>query len=360
MPYNVPTFTQIRDQYLQAVLNQNPAAAVGPDSDHFVRASATAAVLESVYSRLAWVFRQAFPDLADGDNMEKAANRRGLTRKAAAAATGTLHFNGTAGAAVPLGQQVSNAQGVAFVTTAAAVIGAGGTVDVAAAAVVAGAAGNQTNNTPAAVSTPPDGVTNAATILTMTGGADVEDDASLLMRLLLEQSEVPQGGNKVDYKRWALSVAGVDRAYVFDVRRGNGTVDVVPMPATGLPGAGLLASVQTVLDAKRPVGMLPGAGMAVLALAPTPINTAVTAALTLAAGYTLAMVSASVEAAIRAVFNKLEPGGTLLRNQLITAILNVPGVTDVNLSAPVDNVTSSVSATALELVMPGALSITSS
>lgn len=357
MPYNVPTFTQIRDQYLQAVLNQNPAAAVGPDSDHFVRACGVAAVLEGLYGHQAWVFRQAFPDLADGDYMEKMANQRRLTRKAAAAATGTLRFNGTAGAAVPLGQQVSNAQGVAFVTTAAAVIGAGGTVDVAAAAVVAGAAGNQTNNTPATVDYPTSGITGVATILTMTGGADVEDDASLLARLLLDLSEVAQGGNKVDYQRWALSVAGVERAFVFDVRRGNGTVDVVPMPATGLPGAGLLASVQTVLDEKRPVGMLPGTG--VMALAPTSINTDVTAVLTLAAGYTLAMVTASVEAAIRAVFNKLEPGGTLLRNQLITAILNVPGVTDVNLSAPVGNVTSSVSATALELVMPGVIGITS-
>lgn len=355
MPYNVPTFTQIRDQYLQAVLNQNPAAAVGPDSDHFVRACGVAAVLEGLYGHQAWVFRQAFPDLADGDNMEKAANQRGLTRKAAVAATGTVRFNGTAGAAVPLGQQVSNAQGVAFVTTAAAVVGSGGTVDVAAAAVVAGAAGNQTNNTPATVDSPASGITGAATILTMTSGADVEDDASLLMRLLLDMSEVAQGGNKVDYQRWALSVAGVERAFVFDVRRGNGTVDVVPMPATGLPSAGLLASVQAVLDEKRPVGMLPGTG--VMALAPTPINTAVTAALTLEAGYTLATVSASVEAAIRAVFNKLEPGGTLLRNQLITAILNVPGVTDVNLSAPVGNVTSSVSATALELVMPGVITI---
>lgn len=357
MPQNVPTFTQIRDQYLQAVLNQNPAAAIGPDSDHFVRASAIAAVLEGLYGHQAWVFRQAFPDLADGDYMEKMANYRGLTRKAAAAATGTLRFNGAAGAAVPLGQQVSNAQGVAFVTTAAAVVGGGGTVDVAAAAVVAGVAGNQTNNTPATVDSPPNGVTSVATILSMTGGADVEDDASLLTRLLLELSEVAQGGNKADYKRWALSVAGVDRVFVFDVRRGNGTVDVVPMPASGLPSAGLLASVQAVLDEKRPVGMLPGTGMAVLALAPTPINTAVTAALTLTAGYTLATVSASVEAAIRAVFNKLEPGGTLLRNQLITAILNVPGVTDVNLSAPAANVTSSVSATALELVMPGAITI---
>lgn len=355
MSYPVPTFEQIRNQYLQAVVNQNAAAAIGPDSDHFVRASAQAAVLEGVYSHQAWVFRQAFPDLADADNMEKMANQRGVTRKAAAAAGGNIRFVGTVGASVPLGQQVATAQGISFATTVAAVIGAGGTVDVAAAAIVAGAAGNQTNNTPVTVSSPPTGITNAATLLTMTSGADVEADASLLQRLLLELSELPQGGNAADYRRWALSVPGVDRAYVFPARRGTGTVDVVPMPVTGLPSAPLLAAVQAVLDAKRPVGMLPSVG--VIALAPTALVTAVTATLTLASGYTLAGVTAAVQAAIAAVFAGLSPGDTLVRNRLITAILNVTGVTDVTLSAPGANVTSSVSSSALELVTPGAIAL---
>lgn len=356
MAFEVPTFDAIRNQYLQAVLNQNAASAIGPDSDHFVRASAVAAVLEGVYSHQAWVFRQAFPDLADGDYMERQANLRGLTRKAAVAASGTVRFNGTASAAVALGQQVATAQGVVFATTVAALIGGGGTVDVVAAALVAGTSGNQTASTPATVSAPGAGVTSAATLLVMTGGADVESDASLLARLLLELSELAQGGNEADYKRWALSVPGVDRVYVFDVRRGAGTVDVVPMPASGLPSAPLLASVQAVLDVNRPVGMLPGAG--VLALAPTAISTAVTATLTLASGYTLGGVTTAVQAAIAAVFANLAPGGTLVRNQLITGVLNVPGVTDVTLSAPGANVTCSVSSVALELVTAGTVTIT--
>ena len=88
MSFTVPTFEAIRNQYLQAVVNQNAGASIGPDSDHFVRASAVAAVLEGVYSHKAWVFRQAFPDLADADYMERQANLRGLTRKAAAAYDG--------------------------------------------------------------------------------------------------------------------------------------------------------------------------------------------------------------------------------------------------------------------------------
>jgi uncharacterized phage protein gp47/JayE len=356
MPYTVPTYEQIRDQYLQAVVNQNTQADIGPDSDHFVRACAAAAVLEGVYAHQSWVFRQAFADLAEDDNMEKMANQRGLAYKAAIAATGVVRFSGTAGTAINAGQAVSTAQGVVFVTTAAAVIGVGGVVDVPAAGAIAGVAGNQSANTPATVDSPPLGVVSAALILSMTGGADTESALSLLERLLLEQSEIAQGGNDADYKRWALSVPGVARAYVFPVRRGTGTVDVVPLPLTGLPDAPLLASVQAVLDAKRPVGMMPGYG--VLALLPTAIATPVAAAVSVADGFTLSGVSPGVNEAIATVFSNLGPGDKLVRNRLITAMLTEPGVTDVTLAAPSANVTSLVNPTQLQLVTLGTVALT--
>lgn len=356
MPYEVPSFTQLRDAYLQAVRNQNPAAATGPDSDHFVRACAVAAIGESLLSHQAWVFRQGFPDLADVDSMERMANLRGVTRRPAAAAGGTVRISGVVGTAVASGQTFVTAQGAQYQTTAAGVVGAGGTVDLTCVASVAGAAGNLSANTPVTLNTPPAGLTVAATVLTMTGGSDVEADSALLQRLLLELREPAQGGNAADYQRWALTVPGVARAFVFPARRGTGTVDVVPMPSTGLPGAPLLASVQAVLDQRRPVGMLPGTG--VQALAPTAVVQPVTAALTLTAGTTLASVNATVTAAITAEFAALGPGDTLVRNRLIRALLSAPGVTDVTLTAPAANVACSVSPTALELITLGAITLT--
>jgi len=356
MAYLVPTFEQIRNRYLQAVVNQWPDAAIGPDSDHFVRATASAAVVEGLYAHQSWVYRQAFPDLSDVELMEKMANQRGIFRKAAAVAGGTVRFFGTAGTPVAIGQQVFTAQSVYYQATAADVVGVGGSIDLAASALVAGAAGNLSPNTAVTVNAPPAGVTGAATMLTMTGGADIESDDSLLARLLLWLSEEAQGGNKVDYKRWTLAIPGVVRAFVFDCRRGAGTVDVVPMPASGLPSAPLLATVNAVLDAKRPCGMRPASP--VLALAPTAIVTAVTATLAIASGYTLAGLLAALTAAIDAVFAALAPGETLVRNELITALMNVPGVTDVTLTSPAANVTSSVSSVALELVTCGVKTLT--
>lgn len=355
MAFEVPTFEQIRDRYLRALLNQRPDAAMGPDSDNYVRASAVAAVLEGVYAHQAWVFRQAFPDLADADYMEKMAQQRGLRRKAAVSASGTVRFTGTAGTNVPAGQLVATTQGVYCATLEAVLVGAGGTVDVTATAAVPGAGGNLANNTPVTVSSPPAGIAAAATVLTMNGGADVEDDGALLERLLLWLSEEAQGGNAADYMRWALGVAGVSRVHVFDVRRGAGTVDVVPMPSSGLPPATLLAEVQAVIDARRPVGMRSTTG--VLAMAPTPVLTDVAATLSLAEGFTLAGQQTQLADAVDAVFNALAPGETLIRSKLVAALMNVPGVTDVSLVAPAANVTCSVSPTALELVMRGALTL---
>jgi uncharacterized phage protein gp47/JayE len=355
MAFTVPTFEQIRDRYLQALVNQRPAAAIGVDSDNYVRASAFAAVAESLYSHQAWGFRQAFPDLADADFMEKMANYRGLQRKAAIAAAGTVRFSGTEGTNVPAGQLVYTAQGVYVSTTVAVLVGAGGTVDVGAEASVPGAGGNLGANTPATVSSPPANIAAEATILTMIGGTDMESDAELLARLLLLLSEEAQGGNAVDYKRWALEVAGITRAYVFDVRRGSGTLDVVPLTDTGLPSTSQLEAVQAIIEERRPVGMRLRYGA--LALAPDALLADVAATVALAPGYVLLDVQAQLEEAVDTVFRALGPGETLVRARLVTALMNVPGVTDVTLVEPAANVTSSVDETSLELIVRGALTL---
>lgn len=355
MAFAVPTFEQIRDRFLQALVNLRPEAAIGRDSDNFVRASAIAAVMESMYAHQAWGFRQAFPDLADPDYMEKMANLRGLTRKAAIAAAGTIRFTGTAGTNVPAGQLVYTAQGAYFGTDVAQLVGGGGTVDIPAVATIPGAGSNLSAATPATVSSPPAGIGASATILAMAGGTDVESDDALLARLLLLLSEEAQGGNATDYRRWALEVAGITRAYVFDVRRGAGTLDVVPLTDDGLPSTIQLDAVQAIIDARRPVGMRSRYGA--MAMAPSAVPVSVACTLTFASGATLVDLSDELEEAVNSVFRGLGPGETLLRNKLITAVMNVPGVTDVTLVAPAANVTCLADETALQLIVRGALTL---
>lgn len=355
MAFTVPKFEEIRDHFLQALVNLRPEAPIGRDSDNFVRASAIAAVMESMYAHQVWGFRQGFPDLADPDYMEKQANLRGLLRKTAIAASGTVRFSGTPGTNVPAGQLVFTSQGLYFSTQVAALVAGSGNVNIPAVASVPGAGANLSANTPATVSSPPAGIAGTATILSMIGGTDVEGDADLLSRLLLLLSEEAQGGNATDYRRWALEVPGVTRAYVFDCRRGAGTLDVVPLTDAGLPSSIQLDAIQAIIDERRPVGMRSRFGA--LAMAPQAVPANVSADVVLGTGTTLASVQDQLEEAVNSVFRALGPGETLLRTKLITAIMNVPGVTDVTLVQPAANVTSSADGTALELVVRGSLTL---
>ncbi|MBX3588802.1 MAG: baseplate J/gp47 family protein [Ramlibacter sp.] len=361
MGFVVPTFDQVRETYLAAVRGLQPDAPIGSDSDNFVRASAVAGVVEQLYAHQAWVARQSIPDLADVDVMERMAYQRGLVRKAAVSASGTIRFAGVPGATVPLGTAVdcpaaATAAGVSqqYLTTAEALVGGGGTVDVPAAAVAPGEAANLGAAVLSSMPNPPISITSA-TIMVMGGGLATESDGSLLDRLLFELRNPPAGGNAADYQRWARAVPGVVRAFVYPLRRGVGTVDVAPLPATGLPGDELIDDVQAYIDARRPLGMATGGFVAV---APTAVTVAVTATVTLAGGYFLADVAEAAESALAAYIGTMAPGDTVVRAKVIALISDTPGVADVSVIAPAANVATVVDADTLEIAQLGAVGIT--
>jgi uncharacterized phage protein gp47/JayE len=352
MPFQVPTFEQIRDTYLQGIRNQEPDAPTGVDSDHYVRGCAVAAVVERVYAHQVWVWRQEFPDLADEDILVKMAAQRGVPRKVAKVAAGVVRFTGPAGTLIPTGTRLTTLL-ASYVTTQDATIGGTGSIDVAMQAEAAGQAANVSVLTNATLSSSVPGVT-LTKVVSASGGSDTESAAALLDRLLAVQSQPAQGGNENDYKVWALEVPGVRRAKVFPLRRGTGTVDVVPMPEAGLPSAQLLADVQAYIDARKPVGMGP---TGFLALAPTAVPVNITGTVTLASGYTLAQVLVAINAALQVIFNGLLPGDVVHVVRITSAIINVPGVLDVVLTAPAANVAPTVSGSALQLATLGVVAL---
>lgn len=348
MPFVTPDYQAIRDAILRDIANQLPGANTASDGDYAIRANATGSAIEGLYQHQQWIVRQIFPDTADSDYLERHAGLRGLTRKAATAATGTITFSGTTGSAVPIGTEAKTAAGVAYMTTAADVIGAGGTVTIAAQAETTGAAGNQAAATALTLTSAPSGVLSSATIATMTGGTDVETDASLLSRLLFILRNPPCGGAAHDYYSWAMNVSGVTAAYVYSNRRGLGTTDVIILTSGGIAGAGLIASVQSYIDSQRPVQA------DFLAFAPTAVPVNVTAAPTLAAGYTLASVTTTINTALTAYFNSLKPGDTAYLNRIRAIISDTAGVVDFNLTAPTGNTAALVDATHTQLATLGA------
>jgi uncharacterized phage protein gp47/JayE len=354
MPFTTPNLTDIRADLLRDLQNLQPDADVAVDSDNYVRATAVASAIEGLYQHQQWIVKQIFPDTADAEALDRHASLHGLSRKASAPATGSIAFTGTAGSAIGVGVEVKTADGLAFVTTAGGNIGGGGTVDLAAQALLPGAAGNVAAGTALTLTSPPAGVASGATVVSMTGGVDTEADASLLARLLDILRNPPAGGNANDYRRWALEVSGVDSAYVYPLRRGLGTVDVVIVAAgRALPSAQLLADVLAYIEARRPV-----ACKDVDAVAPTELAVPVTVQIKVGSGQTLAALTTLIGDALADYFNGLAPGATAVKSQIEALISDLTGVDDRLVTAPAANVVPTVDASLVEWCRLGAVTVT--
>lgn len=349
MAIEIPDFAALRARYLQEVANQQPQAATGGDSDHFVRASAVAAAVESLHQHIWWLARQHFPDTADPDYLERQASLYGLVRKPAATAAGTVTLTGTATTPVSAGLLLQAANGQQYEVTENAAIGGGGTVNVAAWALLAGPDANLTPAEALTIVVPVAGIASAA-VITMDGGDVAEDDTSLRARLLERMRNAPAGGNAADYVRWATEVPGVDRAWCFGARRGLGTVDVAIMAPDGLPSAGLITAVEDYIEERRPVTN------DVLVLQPDLVAVNVTATVVLS-GVSLGVAQASAAAAIAAYMAQLAPGDTVYRSRLSAAIQDVPGVVAVDLTAPATDVATTVDSLNLELAELGTVTL---
>lgn len=352
MSFNVLTFEQIRDNILRDIANQNTKAVTGRDSDYRVRANASAAAVEGLYQHQAWIARQVFPSTSDEDYLERHAAEYLVTRKPASAATGSITFTGTPGAAINVGTECKTLDESAYVTAADGIIPEGGSLTLAAAASVAGISGNQEDGSSVTLTSAPAGVLSSATIVTMTSGTDKESNTSLLSRLQARKKNPPAGGNKSDHEQWALEVPGVTQSWCYPLRRGVKTVDVAVLSNGEPPSAELLETVQQYMDDVRPVGG------DFLALSPQKVLVDITATLTLRNGYTIEQVAYQAQVLQAAYFTTLAPGDTAYKSRIFSLLSDIEGVIDVSLTAPVANVLTTVDATHVEIPALGALNLT--
>lgn len=358
MSYQPKTYAEIRDALLTDYQNQIPGADISEGSDIYIKASVLASALWGLYQYQKWIEKQAFPDSADSDGIEHHASIRGLPRKQASKASGTVTVTGTNGTVILSGLTLKNSNGISFETTTGGTI-AGGVLDVTAQAKEGGVSGNIAINTALTIQDPPAGCNSSATAKTaFTGGADKEKDSELLARLLDVIRQPPAGGKKNDYRQWALEVSGVADCIVYPTRRGLGTVDLVVLTSGAgsvrIPNQTLLDSVKTHVDSVRPVTVKD-----MLFLAPTAKSQAVTALIKIASGYTFAQVKPWVETAITNYLNVMPPMEVLYKSKLEKAISDVEGVDDRSVTVPAGNVTPADNgAYVVEMIVPGTVTVT--
>jgi len=334
MPFERPTLPELIDQgaaefesRLPGVLARVRRSLVG------VLNRVVAAALSAMYQYAEWLNKQAWPDLAESEYLNDHGARWGVTRTAAAPATGTVRFTGADGTTVPSGTLVQRADGVQYQTTAEGSIAAGAAL-VPVQAVVAGEVSNAAINTSLVLTSPVAGVTSTALAYTaLSGGADIEADELYRARILERIRQVPQGGSAADYVAWAKEVPGVTRVWVYPGELGPGTVVVRFMrdddSAGAIPDGGEVASVQAAIDIARPVT----AAATVLA----PVGVALDFTIALTPG--TAAVKAAVEAELVDLIQRDGvPGGTLLITHIREAISVAAGEVDHVLTVPSANV----------------------
>ena len=211
--------------------------------------------------------------------------------------------------------------------------------------------GNLADNTPGTLLTAPEGIDSDVTILHMTGGTDDEKDASLLARLLGVIRRPAAGGNKYDYHRWAVEVPGVTEAYVYPLRRGYGTVDVVIVANNSMPSEDTIKAVQAHIDEDRPV-----TAKNTLVLAPEEVVTDVSVKVKLS-GLSLDEAKKQIRVAITDYFNRLAPGEIAVLKQIGGSITNIVGVIDYDFIKPTGNIITVVDKTRVQWIRLGTVAV---
>lgn len=175
-------------------------------------------------------------------------------------------------------------------------------------------------------------------------GTNVETDASLRARCFLAWEELTQGGTERAYISWALSDPRVTSAFVNSQHpRGQGTVNVYILGAGGMPSPGLIADVQAVVDANRPLCV------DALVLAPAERAVDLDLAIVPRRYVPTATIEAEVRTRLAAYFNPqgdaaypwIEPVGVgrdVVYHQLVEIVMSVDGVYDVGFVAPTADV----------------------
>lgn len=302
------------------------------DTDQLRRADATvyarvlAGASHEVHGHLQWVAEQVIYDTSEAEFLQRWASLWGITRKAAAAAQGSVTASGAG--LVPAGTLYRRSDGAEFSVLESTTVP--GVVPVQAVAV--GAGGNTPGGAELSLMTPIAGVGTVAVVVEISGGADEELDASLRDRFLARIRRAPNGGSDDDYVQWALQVPGVTRAWVFPKELGPGTVTVRfvrDADTSIIPDALEVQAVQDHLDAVRPVTAT------VYAFGPTAVPLPTSIQLTPSTPEVRSEVQASLADLLQ---REAAPGATILLSHLREAISTAAGERDHALVAPVANV----------------------
>jgi uncharacterized phage protein gp47/JayE len=231
---SVKTIDTIQDEYRAYLLGLKPTAnADTTDSDWWIRGRTLAGVLNGVYSDIERNAQDAFPQNARREAMLRHlfAYFAESTFKPATVASGPVLVTGTALAGpFSAGLQATHAaSGNVYVTTEDVTLDASGNGAVNVQSILAGQTQNLETGAALTIGSAPAGLNAAAVVGTggISDGTNEEDEDLASVRVLERMRSSARGGNRADYRVWALSIVGVTDASVLRYVNGLGTVGVI-------------------------------------------------------------------------------------------------------------------------------------
>ena len=296
------------------------------ESDVMLRLRVLAGEIFRERAHAEFIMRQMFPSTASGEYLDMHAQQRGLNRKNATRAHGSVTFTAVEGEheaiQIPVGTQVSTSDGsLRFITDSNAVIDAQSqTATAYVTAVRGGSAYNVLSGKIGIVVTPVLGVASVANAAAFSGGSDSESDEQLRERVIDSYRNIINGANAAYYRSVALSVDGVYSASAVGCGRGTGTVDVYACAKGSVLSAEIIDEIQALLDEKRELNV------DAKVFSPTAMNINLYIRLEVSEGYDFDTVAAEVREAVREYINSLGIGNDLLLCNVGEVIYHIEGV----------------------------------
>lgn len=334
MGFEKPSLKTLVDRAKSDINARLPGAdARLPASVLNVLAHVIAGAADGLYRYQDFIAEQIIPDTAEAEYLERHASLWGLSRKAAAPATGLITVKGTSGTEVAVGAQFKRSDGEIY-TVVETVRLSGASADVEVVSVNGGLTCNADAGTELTIVEAVAGIESKATVGAegLTGGTDEETDDSLRDRVLARMKQPPRAGTESDYVAWALECDGITRAWCYGNMPSDGcvTVYVVADQAGVFPSSAMLETVQTYIDSVRPVT----AKVYVV----SPIKKTLDVVIEGLSPDTDIVRSAVKTAVSDFLANSMRPGGTMLVSQLRGAISDATGEVDHVLISPTANV----------------------
>lgn len=285
---------------------------------------AVANELARIYSvEIKPMYDKAFVRTARGEDLDNCCADYGIERNPATAAEGVVTLTGKPG--MYRGLRIM-ADGIVFgIIPEEVAIPATGSVDVKCRCMKTGADGNVPAGTAFGLVEQRAGIESVSNASDISGGYDAESDESLRNRTLEHIADPGTSGNMANYREWALGVSGVGNVQVFDLARGNGTVDVVITAAGNMVASpSLLAAVQEHIEKYRPIGA------DVMVFAAVNYNVEVAATVRAKKGYDEEMLSALFYPVLQEYLKALnERGLTVSYLKIADLLFSSEGITDV-------------------------------